>query len=141
MNDLIQFLIQHPIQTSLLIGLVLAYVIFEIKTGAGFGVSPQIAVNLINHKNAAVIDIRSTEEFAKNRIVGSLNMSISQLEARNKKLAKLGKKPIVVVCGLGKISESAVKKLKSEGFSNVYLLAGGITNWQKEGLPLTNKGE
>ena len=141
MNNLIQFLMQHPIHTSLLLGLIVAYIIFEMKTGDGPGISPQAAVNLINHQHAAVLDIRAQEAFIKSKIVGSINVDINQIDKKNKKLAKLIKKPIIIVCDFGKTATLAEKKLKTEGFNEIYVLTGGIANWQKEGLPLTSKGE
>jgi len=47
--------------------------------------------------------------------------------------------PVIVACRLGQHSTDAVKVLRSAGFANVLRLAGGMTEWRAQSLPLVQK--
>ncbi len=56
-----------------------------------------------------------------------------------KHLAELDKHkgvPVIVACRLGPQSVDGVKVLRSAGFTQVLRLAGGMTEWRAQGLPL-----
>ncbi|MEO1201733.1 MAG: rhodanese-like domain-containing protein [Pseudomonadota bacterium] len=93
------------------------------------------AVQLING-DAAVIDVRSAESFARGHITNARNVPFDELEGRLDKLGSLKGKPIIAVCDAGITSNKALAKLKEAGFENVYSLKGGMTGWSQEGLPI-----
>jgi rhodanese-related sulfurtransferase len=51
-------------------------------------------------------------------------------------LKKHKEKPVIVVCKLGQHSSEAAKQLQEDGFSEVYRLSGGVTEWKAQSLPL-----
>ena len=94
------------------------------------------AVQLMNRKDAVVLDVREQAEFSNGHISGAKHFPVASLEQRSGELKKFLKKPIVVVCASGARSRTACGTLKKLGFENVTLLAGGIGAWQQANLPV-----
>lgn len=137
MNEILDFLVSHW-QLSVLMTLVLAaYAVFEFMQQVSMGgVTPEQAVDIINHKHGIVIDVRTPEEFRTGHILGSIHFDGREPDAKLKRLNKYAQKPVVVVCAHGKRSATFLKRLQSEGFSNAVTLDGGLHAWQNSGLPL-----
>ena len=95
------------------------------------------AVRLIND-DAAVLDLRSAESFARGHIVNARNVPFDELEGRLDKLASLKSKPVIAVCDAGITSKKALDALKTAGFDSVYSLKGGMTGWNQDGLPIVS---
>lgn len=93
------------------------------------------AVKLINN-DAVVIDLRSSDAFARGHIVSAKNIPSDELDAKLASLESLKSKPIVAVCDAGVTSTKAVNTLRAAGFDSVYGLKGGINGWSQAGLPL-----
>lgn len=102
----------------------------------GQGLSPAQLTQLVNRKDAAVIDVRDGAEFREGHIVDSINMPHSKLAERIAELEKLRERPLIVVCKMGHHSSAVAKTLKEKGFAEVYRLQGGIGEWQAAQLPL-----
>ena len=76
------------------------------------------------HSGAAIVDVRSPDEFADGFYPGAKNIPVNQLVHR---LADVGPKdkPIVVYCASGGRSAVAQQILKANGFADV-TNAGGL---------------
>lgn len=76
---------------------------------------------------AALIDVRSPEEFASGHIEGARNIPVGEIGARS---AEVGDKDAVVVvyCRSGMRSAQAKSLLESAGFTQVHNL-GGMSRW------------
>jgi rhodanese-related sulfurtransferase len=94
------------------------------------------AMQLINHKNALMLDVREQSEYAAGHVVNSKLIPLGKLKERIGELEKYRERPIVVVCRSGQRSASACAVLGKQGFAQAYNLNGGITAWQKASLPL-----
>jgi rhodanese-related sulfurtransferase len=94
------------------------------------------AMQLINHKNALVLDVREQSEYDAGHILGSKLIPLGKLKDRLGELEKYRERPVVVVCRSGQRSASACGLLGKQGFAQVLNLNGGITAWQKASLPL-----
>ncbi len=94
------------------------------------------AMQLINHKNALILDVREESEYAAGHILNSKLIPQGKLKGRLGELEKYRERPIVVVCRSGQRSASACALLGKQGFAQAYNLNGGITAWQKASLPL-----
>jgi rhodanese-related sulfurtransferase len=94
------------------------------------------AMQLINHKNALMLDVREQSEYAAGHVVNSKLIPLGKLKERIGELEKYRERPIVVVCRSGQRSASACALLGKQGFAQAYNLNGGITAWQKASLPL-----
>lgn len=94
------------------------------------------ALQLINHKDAVVLDVREADEFKTGRLLNAKHIPLGKLRDRVGELERYRDKPIVVVCRSGNRSATACSLLGKEGFAQVYNLSGGIMAWQKAGLPV-----
>jgi len=108
-----------------------------VRRGAGGPwVSTVEATQLINRQDALVLDVRSTDEFAKGHILGARNLPLADLERRAAELDKYKAKPMIVHCENGNRSTSAVSLLRKQGFASAVNLAGGYAAWRQAGLPV-----
>ncbi len=98
------------------------------------------ATQLMNSKNALVLDVREPDEYAAGTITGSRNIPLSAIAQRAGELSKHKAKPVVVICQSGQRSAKATGQLQKEGFTEVYNLSGGINAWKQAGLPLVQPG-
>lgn len=138
MQDILIFM-QHNLALSLAAVAVLTTLIIlefiKIKKGTN-RLSPQQAVQLMNHQNAAVIDIRKTDAFAKGHIVSSISLPFSDLQNKQKKIEKYRAQPVILVCENGVESQKAAAILEKSKFTNVQILDGGLRSWQQAGMPI-----
>lgn len=99
-------------------------------------VGPLEAVQLINRKDALMIDVRETGEFSAGHAPNAKNLPLGQLDKRISEIEKYKAKPVIVACQTGSRSHSATSMLKKAGFAEVYVLAGGFAAWQQANLPV-----
>lgn len=85
-------------------------------------------------KDLLVVDVRTAEELALLRIPGSMAVPLAELMQGQARLPK--DKPLLLVCAVGGRSYAAGLYLVKEKYLRVYNLKGGISAWQKAGLPL-----
>ena len=117
----------------------LGVIIMYHQRTASSSVGPQQAVMLINRKEAIVVDVREKKEFESGHIVDSINIPMTKLKQRITEVWKYKDKPVVVVCKLGQHSGQAAKILQEAGHADVVRLAGGLTEWKAQSLPLVQK--
>ena len=101
----------------------------------GVKVSTADAVQLINRERAVLIDVSEPAEYAAGHVAGSRSVPLSNLQASND-LPKNKTLPLVVVCPNGSRAVRAVATLKSLGFENTRVLAGGLAAWREANLPV-----
>ncbi len=101
--------------------------------------TPARAVELLNHDQTIVIDVREPHEFAKGHIEGAHHITVGRLKERFYEFEAHKSAPVLVYCQQGTRSKEACKQLVKEGFSQVYYLEGGILTWQDRKLPLVKK--
>ena len=85
--------------------------------------------------NVKMLDVRSVIEFSDAHIKGALNIPIDTLGLR---LAELHQPQAsyIVLCRTGNRSPMAADMLLQSGMQNVKVMEGGMTQWQKERLPV-----
>jgi rhodanese-related sulfurtransferase len=91
-------------------------------------------LNIVQMEDAQLIDVRTPEEFEEGHIANALNIDFfSDNFLQN--MEKLDKeKPVVLYCKSGNRSNKSVQKLKDSGFSKIYDVDGGITEWKSKGF-------
>jgi rhodanese-related sulfurtransferase len=94
------------------------------------------ALQMINHKEACVLDVREPDEYKSGHLLNAKSIPLGKLRERIGEMERYRDKPIVVVCRSGNRSATACALLGRDGFAQVYNLAGGVTAWQKASLPL-----
>lgn len=102
-------------------------------------VNPLQALQLINHQDALVLDIREANEYKEGHIPEARHLPLSKLKERLSELQKFKSRPIIVYCRAGARSSSACALLKKNGFATVHNLSGGLPAWQNANLPVTRK--
>ena len=108
-----------------------------LKRGSGgASLSPLQATQLINHRNAIVIDVRDEQAFAAGSVTGARNIPFAKLQERIAELSRFKARPAIVVCESGQQSARALATLKAQGFEETHTLAGGLSAWKQAGLPL-----
>ena len=133
-----QFIVNNilPISIALLSGAMLVWSVFGNRMRGIKEVDCVAALQLINHKNALVLDVREEAEYKLGHILNSSHIPLGKLNERAGELEKYKEQPIVVVCRSGNRSGTACMVLGKRGFTQVYNLTGGVTAWQKANLPL-----
>lgn len=76
--------------------------------------------------NLEIVDIRSPQEFAENRIKFAINIPLYDLERRYKEMLPDKDKLIILYCQYGSRSKKAYQILEAKGYTNLYSLKGGI---------------
>jgi rhodanese-related sulfurtransferase len=137
MQDFITFLSHHPLlSAAVVIVFVLVTVVELIRVKRNtFNITPGRAVQLINRENAAVIDLRPTENYRKGHIIDAVSMTVQELKETPKKLEKLKNRPIILVGEAGSETQKIAALLLKQGY-NAFSLAGGMRAWNEAELPL-----
>ena len=102
----------------------------------GQEVGPSEAVQLINRRDAVVIDVRDAADYKAGHITNARHFPEAEIESRLKDLEKVKSKPIIVSCGRGNRSVNVAHRLRKLGFNEVVSLRGGISAWQQANMPL-----
>ena len=117
-------------------GLMLIWSVFGNRMRGVNEVNAAEALNLINHKNALVLDVREDSEFKSGHLLNAKWIPLGRLVDRIGELERYREQPVVVVCRSGARSASACATLGKQGFTQAYNLSGGVIGWQKSNLPL-----
>ena len=99
-------------------------------------VSTAAALQLVNYKNALVLDVREAAEFDAGHVLNAKQIPFGKLNESIGELERYRTQPIIVMDSSGLRSSAACVLLNKHGFELAYNLAGGVQAWQKAGLPL-----
>jgi rhodanese-related sulfurtransferase len=99
-----------------------------------FGVIRRLTPAEVDLASAAVIDVREFPEFAALSIPGSRLVPAATLEREAQGWSKHD--PIALVCRSGRRATDAATRLALMGFSDLFVLEGGIEAWKAAGLPV-----
>ncbi len=86
-----------------------------------------------NVEDVVLLDVRSPIEFETEHIANSVNVPLSELDARCEEVPRQGQ--LVVICRSGKRAERGAYALLGKGFQPK-VLEGGLVAWRKAGLPV-----
>ena len=134
-----QFIISNAMLIAVFVAsgcMVLWPEVSRLVRGGGTEIGTLLATQLINQRNAVVVDVRDASEYGSGHIPNSRHIPLAELEARVGELAKLKSRPIVLTCRTGNRSGRAQRILQKAGFSDIYVLKGGISAWAEANLPL-----
>jgi len=94
------------------------------------------AIRLMNHEKGVLVDVREPAEYRGGHIPNALNLPLSGLATGLKQIEKHMARPLIICCRTSQRSARAAVALRKHGFASVQVLAGGITAWQRENLPV-----
>jgi adenylyltransferase/sulfurtransferase len=87
-------------------------------------------------KPPLLVDVRRRDEWDEGHIPGAVHIPRGSLESRIEKAAPDRERPIVVYCSVGERSAFAARTLGELGYEDVTSLAGGFTDWKRNGFPM-----
>jgi len=100
---------------------------------------PTEAIQMINHKDALVVDVRTDKEYQSGHVMNAMHIPLGTLEDRVADLQAYKDSAVVLVCRSGARSGQGAGKLRKLGFSDVHNLGGGMMAWERANLPVTTK--
>lgn len=139
MQEIMLFISRHPILSLAWIALLIVVIILTFKGlfAKTKNITRAQAIQLINKEEAVTIDLRSRDDFRKEHIIDSINLTPSEIKDNNiGELEKHKQKPIIVVSTNGMEASKPAEQLVQYGFERVFILKEGITGWSNENLPL-----
>ena len=83
------------------------------------------------------LDVRETDEWEEGHIPGAVYVSRGRLEQQIEGLVPDKSRPLVVYCSAGSRSAFAAKSLEELGYEDVVNLAGGFSDWKRNGYEVT----
>ena len=83
------------------------------------------------------LDVRETDEWEEGHIPGAVYVTRGRLEQQIEGLVPDKTRPLVVYCSGGSRSAFAAKSLAELGYEDVVNLAGGFTDWKRNGFEVT----
>jgi rhodanese-related sulfurtransferase len=102
--------------------------------------APQVgafeAVNLINRRDAIIIDVREKTDYAAGHIPNSQHIPLADLAHRLGELEKFKARPVLVNCAPGNAAAKVCTTLTQAGFKEVFALRGGMNGWVEASLPV-----
>jgi adenylyltransferase/sulfurtransferase len=94
------------------------------------------ARDLIDSGEPVVVDVREQDEWDEGHIPGSVHIPRGHLESRIERAAPDPSQPVLLYCSAGNRSAFAAKTLEEMGYEDVVSLAGGFTDWKRNGYPI-----
>jgi molybdopterin/thiamine biosynthesis adenylyltransferase/rhodanese-related sulfurtransferase len=98
-------------------------------------VDPGRARDLLSEDDVALVDVREQAEWDEGHIPGAVHIPRSFLESRIEGAVPDRSQAVVLYCASGNRSAFAAKTLDELGYESVYSLAGGFTDWKRNGFP------
>jgi sulfur-carrier protein adenylyltransferase/sulfurtransferase len=83
------------------------------------------------------VDVREADEWDEGHIPGAIHVPRGRLEGRIEGLVPDKGRPLVLYCSAGSRSAFAAKVLGELGYEEVVNLAGGFTDWKRNGFDVT----
>lgn len=84
--------------------------------------------------DAIILDVRSPGEYQSERIEGTSNIPLNEIERHVHNLSNY--KHIYVHCASGARSQQACQKLDTLGLDNIVNVEGGLSAWKNAGFPV-----
>jgi rhodanese-related sulfurtransferase len=120
---------------------VTGFVVFQQSPRAAASVPPEISVSQasqLRDQGAFILDVREPSEWVQFHIPGATLIPLGDLPNRLSEVPK--DRQVVVVCRTGHRSAQGRDILLKAGYTKVTSMAGGVTDWQAQKLPIA-KGQ
>ena len=86
--------------------------------------------------DAVWVDVREADEWQEGHLPGAVHVPRGYLESRIEGVAPDKTQPVILYCAAANRSAFAAKTLLELGYENVHSLAGGFTDWKRNGLEI-----
>ncbi|MFY9580793.1 MAG: molybdopterin-synthase adenylyltransferase MoeB [Gaiellaceae bacterium] len=94
------------------------------------------AREVIENDDPVIVDVREQDEWDEGHIPGAIHIPRGYLESRIEGAAPDRSRPILLYCSGGNRSAFAAKTLQDLGYDESVSLAGGFTDWKRNGFPV-----
>jgi len=94
------------------------------------------AREVIENDDPVIVDVREQDEWDEGHIPGAIHIPRGYLESRIEGAAPDRSRQILLYCSAGNRSAFAAKTLQDLGYDESVSLAGGFTDWKRNGFPL-----
>ena len=143
-DQYIRFASNHQIMVMIFVVLFVALIYFQVRIMLANvkKISANNATAMVNHEDGVFVDVRANKLFTSGHIAGSINITLAEIkEGKLNRIDSYKDKPVILV-GRDKMDadcfNSAVS-LKKQGYTKVFSLDGGITQWTMDNLPTSVK--
>lgn len=96
--------------------------------------SPAEVIEQMNNEQAVVFDIRDNVSFRSGHIIHAIHATPDDFT--NKRMEQYKTQPIVLACAKGLQSATLASQLRAQGFTQLFVLSGGMNAWQAAELPI-----
>ncbi|WP_260292071.1 VTT domain-containing protein [Sedimenticola hydrogenitrophicus] len=132
-------LIQKGLMALALLAIVafLPRIIGRLRQGPTLGIA-ELNDRLEKGEPLLLLDVRSDADYRGElgHIAGSRNIQLEALEARLTELADYQEQPVALICTTDRRSKKAAQILAGQGFADLHVVTGGMTEWHKAALPV-----
>jgi rhodanese-related sulfurtransferase len=94
------------------------------------------AVQMMNRRDAVVLDVRAAAEFAAGHVPNARNIPFADLTGRLREIEKFKSRPIIICGDAGSRASKVCGALEKIGFTEVFALKGGLRGWVEASLPV-----
>lgn len=93
---------------------------------------------LDSHSDLLLLDVRTAGDFndEQGHIAQAVNIPVEELAGRLGEISDAMHKPVYLVCRTDRRSAKAAQILAANGFSQVHVVRGGMTDWNKQQFPV-----
>lgn len=143
-DQLSNFFTRHYMMCGgwIVVVLALIYMQVRIMTARIKKATTNTAVLMVNHQDGIFLDIRPADAFSKGHIANSVNVTAADIKnGKTQRIERSKDKPVIIV-GKDKFDSECfhtARALKKNGYSKVFVLEGGIVDWEGANLPLTTR--
>jgi sulfur-carrier protein adenylyltransferase/sulfurtransferase len=99
-------------------------------------IDAQTARERLDEDAPAIVDVREQNEWDEGHIPGAVHVPRGFLESKIETAVPDRSQPLIVYCAGGNRSAFSAKTLEELGYEDVMSLAGGFTDWKRNGLPV-----
>lgn len=94
-------------------------------------------------ENILMLDVRTEAEFIGElgHISGANNIPLNLLQSSIDEIMVHQEQPVLILCRTDKRSAKAARLLTQNGFNNVHVVRGGMTDWNKAAFPVIREIE
>jgi sulfur-carrier protein adenylyltransferase/sulfurtransferase len=94
------------------------------------------ARELVESGDPLIVDVREQDEWDEGHVPGAIHIPRGYLESRIEGAAPDRSRQILLYCSAGNRSAFAAKTLQELGYEEPVSLAGGFTDWKRNGFPV-----
>lgn len=144
MSELTGFISRHLMMCGAWIAVLVLLIVVQIRimTAKVQKASSAIAIMMVNKQEGLFVDVRPADRFGQGHIAHAVNVTSADIkEGRFQRIERYKDKPVILV-GKDKFDSdcfNSARTLKKSGYSNVFILEGGIAEWSNQNLPLSTK--